>query len=326
MTRDHQAPPLPTVGDILYDRVRRGDTIPQEDQEMAVNEFSDAQLWDIARRANGATGAEELTSDYSSVDSFLLWASESRVPDMTPWQRAAWERIQQLRAEASEPQSHSAVGEPAAALNRNAIEQRIREIRERVANASPGPWRRGHVELYHVFCKHPEGLAGPVLGERVILRMNEHFPYLDDVSFIANARQDLPDLCNAVEALLARVEELEKAGTEALDGWEECCEYKMDCLVKKHGDREDIARLRGIVKGDVHYDGTHSHWMTQFRSSLRAIQVAGYDDMQWCTLHVVVEDAAIRASTGDSKTEVDAAVRLPLLSGFTFLLALTELP
>jgi hypothetical protein len=236
-----------------------------EDQEMAVNEFTYEQLLDIAKHANAATGADAFLSDDTFVKRLLMWASEDRVSDMTPWQRAAWERIQQIRAEHGQPQptvgdilyERVLRGEPippgpeATGACRKELEQRIREIRERTAKASPGPWRRGSVALYHVFCHYPEGLAGPVLGERVILRMNEHSPYVDDASFIANARQDLPDLCNAADTLLARVDELEKAATEALDGWKYNCSYKGVFLTQKHGDHEDIARLRAIVgRGD----------------------------------------------------------------------------
>lgn len=44
----------------------------------------------------------------------------------------------------------------------------------------------------------------------------------------------------------ADVEALRAALTEALDGWEYCTQYKLDYLVEKHGDKEDIAKLRAL--------------------------------------------------------------------------------
>jgi hypothetical protein len=45
----------------------------------------------------------------------------------------------------------------------------------------------------------------------------------------------------------AEIESLRAALTEALDGYADACAYKDAYLVKKHGDLEDIARLREVL-------------------------------------------------------------------------------
>jgi hypothetical protein len=37
---------------------------------------------------------------------------------------------------------------------------------------------------------------------------------------------------------------------EALDGWEDAAQYKGEFLMKKHGDAEDIARLRALLPAE----------------------------------------------------------------------------
>jgi hypothetical protein len=55
--------------------------------------------------------------------------------------------------------------------------------------ASPGPWRNGTQERWHVFVPNNQPLAmGP---ERVLLRMNEHFPFEADAAYIAAASPDV---------------------------------------------------------------------------------------------------------------------------------------
>ena len=48
----------------------------------------------------------------------------------------------------------------------------------------------------------------------------------------------------------AYVDALRAALEEALDGWEYAAQYKGEYFVKKHGDTEDIARLRKLLDED----------------------------------------------------------------------------
>lgn len=65
-------------------------------------------------------------------------------------------------------------------------------IEARAHAATPGPWRHGTLEKYHVFCT---GTGWAVPDERVLLRMNHHFSPDMDARFIAHARTDVPALC-----------------------------------------------------------------------------------------------------------------------------------
>lgn len=65
------------------------------------------------------------------------------------------------------------------------------------AKATVGPWRHGAVEKYHVFTWLPEG------HERVLCRMNEHFPHEDDARAIAAAHNALPALLKVARASIA---------------------------------------------------------------------------------------------------------------------------
>lgn len=76
-------------------------------------------------------------------------------------------------------------------------------LRALLAGATPGPWRHGSVERYHVFVPCADCM-GP---ERVILRMNEHFPHEADAALIVAA-------VNALPALLAAAEERDAAAEE----------------------------------------------------------------------------------------------------------------
>jgi len=67
--------------------------------------------------------------------------------------------------------------------------------------ATPAPWREGSVERYHVFaqCRDPACLG----TERVLLRMNTHFPHADDAALIAASRNALPALLRIARAARA---------------------------------------------------------------------------------------------------------------------------
>ena len=79
---------------------------------------------------------------------------------------------------------------------------RLAEIREREAAATKGPWRAGVVDKDRVFVPYDGALEGPN-GERVILRMNAHFPFEADAAFVAHAREDVPALLAHLDALAA---------------------------------------------------------------------------------------------------------------------------
>ena len=49
------------------------------------------------------------------------------------------------------------------------------------------------------------------------------------------------------EGLVARVQELEQALLDAIEAWEYAAEYKGEHLQNKHGDADEIARLRAIL-------------------------------------------------------------------------------
>ena len=48
----------------------------------------------------------------------------------------------------------------------------------------------------------------------------------------------------------AYVDALKLALEEALDGWEDASHYKGEWLAKKHGDIQDIVRLRKLLDDD----------------------------------------------------------------------------
>lgn len=68
-------------------------------------------------------------------------------------------------------------------------------LRKLLAEGTPGPWRAGTHETWHVFAPHNDGF-GP---ERVLLRMNEHFPYTNDARLIVAAVNALPALLDVAE-------------------------------------------------------------------------------------------------------------------------------
>jgi hypothetical protein len=92
---------------------------------------------------------------------------------------------------------------------------------------SKKPWHQGYAWKDCVMCPHPEGVAGPVLGERVVLRMNALFPHLNDGQRIAEYDTLAPELAADVRKLiailhtlqrqLATMEQLEQKIAEARD-------------------------------------------------------------------------------------------------------------
>jgi hypothetical protein len=82
--------------------------------------------------------------------------------------------------------------------------EQISELETLAAAASPGPWRAGAVDTFHVFI--PNRAPGALGPERVLLRMNEHFPFEADAAFIAAAREAVPALIARVRTLRGVVE------------------------------------------------------------------------------------------------------------------------
>lgn len=82
------------------------------------------------------------------------------------------------------------------------------ELREDDAMATSAPWRRGDFEHHHVFCDvgNPE-LMAPMLG-RVLLRMNQHYPYAEDAAAIARLRNNARAAAEQLEAARVRIDEL----------------------------------------------------------------------------------------------------------------------
>lgn len=129
-------------------------------------------------------------------------------------------------------------------------QKRVAEIRARTERATPGPWRVGYVEKWHVYCPHPNGIA-PELG-RVLFRVNEHFPYIPDVEFVANARQDISDLLAAVGA---QREELLGLRRDRALMWsainDRRCALldKQECTPLFPEEARELERLDGLVRG-----------------------------------------------------------------------------
>lgn len=126
------------------------------------------------------------------------------------------------------------------------------KLRALAQAATPGEWRHGEYERYNVFVNVPRG---EWLGhERVLLRMNTHFEYIEDAAFIAAANPQ------AVLALLDDVERLtrerdtaqanyrfmvERAADEKLDGYRELG----DRAAQAENER-DTARSLADVRGN----------------------------------------------------------------------------
>lgn len=117
-------------------------------------------------------------------------------------------------------------------------------IEARAKAATPGPWRVGSEEQWHVF-GDPDGdhIMGRGYGiGRVLLGMNIHFPYDADAAFIAAARSDVPALVAALrEAWRERDAAFavgQREGAEAMREWAagNCPAHESVCVVRGFGD------------------------------------------------------------------------------------------
>ena len=88
-------------------------------------------------------------------------------------------------------------------------DERLREVKEREARATKGPWRLGHHrgfgEEHDVDGPDGEDLAG----------VRGMFYYRADAEFVAHARRDVPWLVEALEGALAELEGLRRGGRGA---------------------------------------------------------------------------------------------------------------
>ena len=128
-------------------------------------------------------------------------------------------------------------------------DETIAEIRERESKARPGPWtvednHPGHEGYLHV---RGDGHAVCGLGDMEEVEAQE----LYDGEFIANSRQDVPDLLDEIDRLRERVRVLESEAGKDLQravNWKEAArlsaqgnDYWRERTVKAEA---EVARLR----------------------------------------------------------------------------------
>lgn len=78
-------------------------------------------------------------------------------------------------------------------------QERLDEIRERVAKATPGPWR----VINHPLRTGVGGIAAVADDELIVETDSGYYPPMrPDADFIAHARQDVPDLLAEVARLM----------------------------------------------------------------------------------------------------------------------------
>lgn len=75
-------------------------------------------------------------------------------------------------------------------------------------------------------------------------------PLLEDIRRDAEKLSDSEVVKGDLMFLLSEVDALSAALKEACDGWEEASQYKGEFLAWKHGDADDIARLRKLLGGE----------------------------------------------------------------------------
>lgn len=132
------------------------------------------------------------------------------------------------------------------------IAKLIAEATEVQQGVTPGDWRPGTVRpAVEVYCSHPEGLAGPA-DERLLLRLNEHFPSVADARFIARSRSLVPELVAALQGVCAQAEELE----QELGCWTDATGTDQHDLAARHRDEQatlvqDLRRQLRLVEDEL---------------------------------------------------------------------------
>lgn len=97
------------------------------------------------------------------------------------------------------------------------IEAFVAEVEARANKATPGPWRQGYYEKWHVFVPLNEGLAG-CGEERVLLGFNEQFVLGADGAFVAHARADVPRLVAIVREQASELADMRAKRQAVIDG------------------------------------------------------------------------------------------------------------
>lgn len=62
------------------------------------------------------------------------------------------------------------------------------ELRAIVGRMTDAPWRHGAAEKYNIFVRYADALEGPAIGERVLLKANTNFAYVENMAGIAALR------------------------------------------------------------------------------------------------------------------------------------------
>jgi hypothetical protein len=138
-------------------------------------------------------------------------------------------------------------------------DEELQACRERAEAATPGPWRVGSVEPWHIFVPCSTCI-GP---ERVLLRFNGHFMYGAEAAFIVRAREDVPRLLATIDALRT---ELTKLSAPA-HPWNECekCGYVLDIGDDAHDGTEVNCHVCGSVSViEELTDGTFGLYLADF--------------------------------------------------------------
>ena len=92
-------------------------------------------------------------------------------------------------------------------------EQRLREIEERAAKATAGPWEWAGWDLEQMVGVGYKTVIGRDNNSCGYVCCGGHSPLMDnekpDMEFLKHSRQDVPDLCAEVRRLNAKIKELE---------------------------------------------------------------------------------------------------------------------
>ena len=87
-------------------------------------------------------------------------------------------------------------------MKKKSLHELAAEGRALLRDVTPGYWRPGNQRPeVEVIAHYPDGLAGHA-GERLFLRLNEHFASAADVKFIASMREYVPALLQAIDDAL----------------------------------------------------------------------------------------------------------------------------
>lgn len=166
----------------------------------------------------------------------------------------------------------------------------VKRLRELEKAATPGPWRVGSVETFHVFVPHPEGLVGPG-GERVLLRFNEHYPHDADADLIVWLRNNCAALLDAAE----RVEAIDAPRTS--DDLSTAWAQKVDALretVKLAKEEMNRAQQRAAVLDRQREEACGLAEVERQRAEAAAEQLALHEKDQLAWVDMVEENDGLK--------------------------------